>query len=86
MMETAKNIALIIAGILLIGLMQERDAAHDRESHMRFVRESCVAQRPNEAALSKIGPGGKIECAIFTNYGYGRAPVLLSAATVEAPR
>lgn len=53
--------------------------------YQQWVADACHARQPGERAVSEIR-NGKLECEIRANVGYGRAPTVVSAATLEVPR
>lgn len=79
---------LAVAGLLMVyGLVDRAERIHDdRIAYARFVYQSCLPSHEGDRAVARL-EGGKIECAIVSGGGYGKAaPVVVSAATLEVPQ
>jgi hypothetical protein len=90
-----RNILLGIGLVALIigaqGLADRIDRHTDEQirlqkdiaDYRRWVAEACTPG-PDEKAVAER-EGKKLHCTIYTNTGYGMAPVVVSAAVMEIP-
>jgi hypothetical protein len=86
MRQTLTALLAVSALLLVHGLLDRFDRTNDdRIAYARWVRESCLPSAEGDRAIARIN-AGKLDCAIVSGGGYGRAaPVIVSAATLELP-
>lgn len=87
MRQTLTALLAVVALLLVHGLIDRADRINDeRIAYARFVYQSCLPAHEGDRAMARL-TGGKIDCAIVSGGGYGKAaPVVVSAATLEVPR
>ncbi len=80
-----KTLIAIVGLIAVYGLVDrvERDT-EDRIAYRRWVADACTPN-PGEQAIA-TNEGGKLHCTIYSNYQRGLAPIVVSAAVMEAPQ
>jgi hypothetical protein len=77
--------ALVFAYLLLQGLLDYRDRTFAANAaYRKWVSEVCLPISRDEKAVARI-EDGRLHCEIIENAGYGRAPAIASAATMEIP-
>jgi hypothetical protein len=76
----------VFAFFLVIGLLDKVETTFTAYNEYRaWVATSCLPTRADEAAIARLGDNGKVDCTVFSNYGYGRAPSVIHAASFELP-
>lgn len=76
-------IALILGAQSLLDRL-ERDT-EDRLTYQQWIADACIPSREGQRAIA-THEGARLHCTIYTNTGYGLAPVVVSAAVMEVPQ
>ena len=76
---------LAVIGLLAVyGLVDAIDrGTEDRIAYRRWVADACTPKVGETVVASH--DGRRLHCTIYSRAGYGRAPVVVSAAVMESP-
>jgi hypothetical protein len=83
MMGGAVALIVLVLGAKGITDAIERDT-EDRIAYRAWVADACTPN-PGELAVA-ANEGGKLRCTIYSNAGYGLAPIVVSAAVMDVPQ
>ncbi len=83
-----KTLTGLMAVVCLIGLYGAIDimerATEERLALQHWAEDACIPTRAGDKAVI-VSDGRRLRCTIYTNTGYGRAPVIVSAAVLDLP-
>lgn len=75
----------VTAYLALQSLLDYQDGLYrDRAAYRRWAAESCLPLHADEVAVATLR-GNRIDCTVYENATYGRAPVVAAAVTMEIP-